>query len=68
MNKGDKPWKPAIVTNKYDKRRSCIVQSGDRLYTRDRRHLRVSNAADLTEGDSANFDETLACILAITAT
>ena len=39
---GSKSWKPGIVVEPSDKPRSYIVRSGNRIYRRNRRHLRSS--------------------------
>ncbi|XP_052809379.1 uncharacterized protein K02A2.6-like [Mya arenaria] len=35
-------WTPGIVVEKHDKPRSFVVQSGNRLYRRNRKHLRLA--------------------------
>lgn len=39
---GSKTWTPATVAYHYGKPRSYVVRSGDRLYRRNRKHLRLS--------------------------
>ena len=42
MRHGTK-WKPGIVTSRYHKPRSYVVSSGDQIYRRNRKHIRVSS-------------------------
>ena len=39
----DTKWKPGIVTSRYHKPRSYVVSSGDQIYRRNRKHIRVSS-------------------------
>lgn len=43
ITNGNKPWAPGVVVSKYDKPRSYLVRSGNRMYRRNRKHIRVTS-------------------------
>ena len=43
ITNGNNPWAPGVVVSKYDKPRSYLVRSGNRVYRRNRKHIRVAS-------------------------
>ena len=53
---GSTSWKPGTVIEKHDKPRSYIVRSGERVYRRYRKHLRLSTQS-ANSGNSFDQDD-----------